>query len=95
LGLACGVVYVGPVYLAYCEFRTEVAGATRAGGRRPEREFVAVVAGLAERIGVPVAREAIKVRKEGDPHVSRGDLHRGAPCGPGGHLSVDLHVSVV
>ena len=55
LGLACGVVYVGPVYLAYQEFRTEVAGATRAGGRRPERELVAVVAGLAERIGVPVA----------------------------------------
>ena len=73
--LACGVVYVGPVYLAYREFRTEVAGVTRAGGRGPERELVAVVAGLAERIGVPVAREAIKMRKEGDPHVSRGDLH--------------------
>lgn len=55
MGLACGVVYVGPVYLAYREFRTEVAGATRAGGRRPERELVAVVTGLAERIGVPVA----------------------------------------
>ena len=57
--------HVGPVYLAYREFRTEVAGATRAGGRGPARELVAVVAGLAERIGVPVAREAIKVRKEG------------------------------
>ena len=66
---ACGVVYmawnVGPVYLASREFRTEVTGATRVGGRGPERELVAVVAGLAERIGVPVAREAIKVRKEG------------------------------
>ena len=69
LVFACGVVYmawnVGPVYLAYREFRTEVTGATRVGGRGPERELVAVVAGLAERIGVPVAREAIKVRKEG------------------------------
>ncbi len=55
---------VGPVYLAYREFRTEVAGATRVVGRGSERELVAVVARLADRIGVPVAREAIKVRKE-------------------------------
>ena len=66
--LACGVVYlvwnVGPVYFAYREFTTEVAGATRVGGRGPERELVAVVVRLADRIGVPVARKAIKVRKE-------------------------------
>ena len=66
--LVCGLVYmawnVGPVYLAYREFRTEVAGATRVVGRGSERELVAVVARLADRIGVPVAREAIKVRKE-------------------------------
>lgn len=67
--LVGGVVYmawnVGPVYLAYRELRTEVAGATRAGGRGSERELVSVVPRLADRIGVPVAREAIKVRKEG------------------------------
>ena len=67
--LVCGLVYmawnVGSVYLAYREFRTEVAGATRVVGRGSERELVAVVARLADRIGVPVAREAIKVRKEG------------------------------
>ena len=66
--LVCGVVYmawnVGPVYIAYREFSAEVAGATRVGGRGPERELVAVVARLADRIGVPVARKAIKVRKE-------------------------------
>ncbi len=67
--LACGVVYiawnVGPVCLAYREFRTEVAGATRVAGRGSERDLVAVVALLADRIGVPVARKAIKVRKKG------------------------------
>ena len=69
LVLALGVIYmvwnVGPVYLAYREFSTEVAGATRAGGRGAERALVAEVAGLAERIGVPLARGAIRARKEG------------------------------
>ena len=64
-----GVVYVvwnvGPVYLAYHEFKTKAAEVTRVGGRGAERELVAEVAELAERIGVPVAREAITVRKEG------------------------------
>jgi len=88
---ACGVVYiawnVGPVYLAYREFRTEVAGVTRVGCRGPERELVAVVAGLAER-GAGSAR-GHQGTQGGDSHVSRGHLHRGAPFGPGGHLSVD------
>ena len=66
---ALGAVYmmwnVGPVYLAYREFKIEAAEVTRGAARGPERELVAAVAGLAERIGVPVARQAIKVRKEG------------------------------
>ncbi len=64
-----GVVYltwnVGPVYLAYREFKNAAADMTRVGGRGSERELAAEVAELAERIGVPVAREAITVRKEG------------------------------
>ena len=56
---------IGPVYLAYREFKIEAADVTRVAGRGPERELVAEVVGLAERVGVPVAREAIKVRKEG------------------------------
>lgn len=56
---------VGPIYLAYREFTFAAAEATRVGGRGSQRELVAEVAELAEQVGVPVAREAIKVRKEG------------------------------
>ena len=57
---------IGPVYLAYREFKVEAADVTRVGGRGRERVLVAEVAELADRVGVPVAREAIKVRKEGN-----------------------------
>ena len=65
---AFGAVYmvwnVGPVYLHYQEFKPEASEATRGGGRGPEQELMAEVARLADRVGVPVAREAIRVRKE-------------------------------
>ena len=57
---------VGPVYWRYVTFRDHVSEAVKFSGARPEDELLDRIVELAAAGRVPVAREAVQVRRVAD-----------------------------